>query len=83
MVLRAVAAAAPTGCTTSEVAATADLSRPTTHRLLMSLQAEGYLDRQVSRREWVLGPEMYLMGAVAAERYDVSRYARSCRGAGR
>ena len=75
-VMRAVAAGAPTGCSTSEVATIAGLSRPTTHRLLTSLQAEGYLDRDRSTGQWFLGPETYLMGAVAAERYDVTRYAR-------
>ena len=75
-VLRVVGAAAATGCTTSEVAIAAELSRPTAHRLLTSLQAEGYVDRDRATGQWFLGPEIYLMGAVAAERYDVTRYAR-------
>jgi len=75
-VLRVVAAAAPDGCSTSHVAAAAELSRPTTHRLLTSPQSEGYLDRDNSTGQWFLGPEMYLMGAVAASRYDVTRYAQ-------
>lgn len=75
-VLRAVAAAAPHGCSTSHVAISTALARPTTHRLLTSLQSEGYLDRDNSTGLWFLGPEMYLMGAVAAGRYDVTRYAQ-------
>ena len=73
-VLRAVASAR--GCSTSEVATTSGLSRPTTHRLLMSLQVEGFVDRDQSTGQWFLGPETYLMGTVAAERFDVTRYAR-------
>ena len=42
----------------------------------MSLQAEGFVDREQSSGQWFLGPEMYLMGMVAAERFDVTRYAR-------
>ncbi len=73
-VLRAVASAQ--GCSTSEVALTSGLSRPTAHRLLASLQAEGFVDREQSSGQWFLGPETYLMGMVAAERFDVTRHAR-------
>ena len=75
-VLRAVAAAAPNGQTTSQIATAAALTRPTTHRLLTSLLSEGYLDRDRRSGLWFLGPELYLMGAVAAQRYDVTERAR-------
>jgi DNA-binding IclR family transcriptional regulator len=75
-VLRAVAAAPDTGATTTEVAGATGLTRPTAHRLLSSLLAEGLLDRDQASGRWHLGPEMYLMGAVAAHRYDVTPAAR-------
>ena len=75
-VLRVVARA-PDGSTTSQVAVAAGLTRPTTHRLLTSLLSEGCLDRDRETGRWYLGPEMYLMGIVAAQRYDVTAKARA------
>ena len=40
-VLRAVAAAEPTGISTTDLARSAGLARPTAHRLLTALAAEG------------------------------------------
>ncbi len=73
--LRAVAAA-PDGTSTTQVATATGLTRPTTHRLLTSLLGEGCLDRDRTSGRWYLGPEMYLMGMVAAHRYDVTAKAR-------
>lgn len=75
-VLRTVSAAMPHGIATSDVARTAALPRPTAHRLLASLAAEGFLDHDRRSGRWLLGPELYLMGSVAAERYDISPLAR-------
>ena len=75
-VLRVVSQAMPEGVGTSEVARSAEIARPTAHRLLSSLAAQGFIDRDLRNGRWVLGPEIFLMGAVAAERYDVSELAR-------
>jgi DNA-binding IclR family transcriptional regulator len=75
-VLRAVGAAMPRGLGTSEVAASTGLARPTAHRLLASLAAEGFLDHDALSGRWIPGPELYLLGAVAAERYDITDAAR-------
>lgn len=75
-VLRAVSAAMPRGLSTSAVATTTGLARPTAHRLLASLAAEGFLDHDALSARWVPGPELYLLGAVAAERYDITATAR-------
>jgi len=74
-VLRGVAAAEPGGATTSEVARTAGLARPTTHRLLGALLLEGLVDRAPDGR-WLLGPELYLLGTAASGRYDVTALAQ-------
>lgn len=76
-VLRAVSAAMPDGLGTSEVAATTGLTRSTTHRLLSALVADGFVDRDGESGRWCLGPEVYLMGTIAAERYDVTDVARA------
>ncbi|WP_309711336.1 IclR family transcriptional regulator [Pseudolysinimonas sp.] len=75
-VLRAVSTAMPRGLSTSAVATATGLARPTAHRLLASLAAEGFLDHDALSSRWVPGPELYLLGAVAAERYDITATAR-------
>lgn len=66
----------PEGITTTQAARTTGLARPTVHRLLSALTAEGFCDHDHQAGRWLLGPELYLMGAVAAERYDISEQAR-------
>jgi DNA-binding IclR family transcriptional regulator len=75
-VLRAVGAAAGAGLTTSAVARETGLSRPTAHRLLSELAEQGFVDRDRDGGRWRLGPELFLLGAVAAARYDVTSRAR-------
>ena len=75
-VLRAVSTAMPRGISTAEVARSTGLARPTVHRLLAALTAEGFCDHDNRAGLWMLGPEMYLMGTVAAERYDITDIAR-------
>ena len=74
-VLRAVSAHEPGGASTSTVARATGLARPTAHRLLASLLTEGLVDRDAGGR-WLLGPELYLLGAAASSRYDVTAVAR-------
>lgn len=52
------------------------LTRPTVHRLLSSLAFEGLLDHDVSTGNWVLGPEILLMGSVASARFPLEDIAR-------
>ena len=75
-VLRVVSGSMPRGMTTSAVATATALSRPTAHRLLASLAAEGFLDHDGLSGRWVPGPELYLLGTIAAERYDITTLAR-------
>lgn len=74
--LRAVGSAEPAGASTTELARSTELARPTAHRLLTSLAAEGFLDRDNATGRWTLGPEMYLLGSAAASRYDITDHAR-------
>jgi DNA-binding IclR family transcriptional regulator len=74
-ILRCVSGAMPRGIGTTQVARATGLTRPTAHRLLSSLAAEGFLDHDSKLGRWHLGPEMYLMGSVAAERYDITELA--------
>ena len=75
-VLRAVSASMPGGLGSNAVASATGLTRPTAHRILSSLAADGFVDRDPEGSRWYLGPELYLMGALAAERYDITDLAR-------
>ncbi|MCS5735692.1 IclR family transcriptional regulator [Herbiconiux sp. CPCC 203386] len=66
----------PDGLTAAAAAHATGLTRPTTHRLLASLAAEGFVDHDVARGRWFLGPELYLLGSLAADRYDITDAAR-------
>ncbi|MGM1016052.1 MAG: IclR family transcriptional regulator [Actinomycetota bacterium] len=70
--LRLVTASGGSGAALHELARDADLSRSTAHRLLSALRAEGLVDRDEDGGRWTAGPELYLMGSVAASRYDVA-----------
>ncbi|OZC29385.1 IclR family transcriptional regulator [Gordonia polyisoprenivorans] len=69
--LRVIGAHEPDGVTTTVAARHASTARPTAHRLLCALQTEGLVDRDRAGR-WTLGPEIYLLGASAATRYDIT-----------
>lgn len=65
-----------TAASTRSLADAAGLTRPTAHRLLSSLAVQGLVDRTSDGRGWALGPEIFLMGLIAQERYDVEEAAR-------
>ncbi|MGA7148036.1 MAG: IclR family transcriptional regulator [Microbacterium sp.] len=74
--LRMVTSAGMEGLPVAELARRADLTRPTAHRLLAALRQEGLVDQDESTGRWMPGPELYLMGTVAASRYDITGIAR-------
>lgn len=74
--LRALSQGIPAGKKTSELARATGLARPTVHRLLTSLGEQGFVDRDSETSRWFLGPEMYILGHAAAERYDITDIAR-------
>ncbi|ALX66841.1 IclR family transcriptional regulator [Microbacterium sp. XT11] len=74
--LRLVTASGAEGGSLQELARSAELSRSTAHRLLTALRAEGLVDRDPESTRWMPGPELFLMGSVAAARYDVTTLAR-------
>ncbi|WP_067900029.1 IclR family transcriptional regulator [Nocardia vaccinii] len=74
--LRAISAYRSDGASTTELANTTGLARPTAHRLLVSLAEQGLADRDAKTGRWSLGPELYLLGAVATNRYDITDHAR-------
>lgn len=74
--LRLLAAREPEGATTTHLATTAAIPRPTAHRLLSALQEEGLVERDNDTGAWHLGPECFLLGA-AATPHDITPAARA------
>lgn len=74
--LKLVSTAGTAGATAQYLAEQAGLTRSTAHRLLCALEAEALLDRDGVSGAWLPGPELYLMGSVAAGRHSVPPAAR-------
>jgi DNA-binding IclR family transcriptional regulator len=74
--LRIVGRAPESGAALPDIVDAAGLTRPTVYRLMNSLAAEGLLDHNTETNTWHLGPELYVMGAVAAGRYAIEDLAR-------
>ncbi|MFC6153870.1 IclR family transcriptional regulator [Nocardioides yefusunii] len=72
--LRVLSDGEPAGVTTSAAARACGLARPTAHRLLTSLATAGLAERD-EHGAWLLGPELFLLGNAAAQRYDVTSVA--------
>ncbi len=66
----------PEGSPLVELVRESGLTRPTVHRLLSSLASEGLLDQDPVSGNWVLGPEILLMGSVASARFPLEEIAR-------
>jgi DNA-binding IclR family transcriptional regulator len=66
----------PEGSSISGLVRESGLTRPTVHRLLASLAAEGLLDHDARSGNWILGPEIFLLGSVAAARFPFEDLAR-------
>lgn len=73
--LRAVSGGTALGLSTTDIVATTGLTRPTAHRLLTALASEGLVDQDARTGRWHPGPELYIMGSVAASRYDIGSVA--------
>ncbi len=66
----------PEGMSLAGLVRESGLTRPTVHRLLTSLAAEGLLEHDPASGKWVLGPEIFLLGSVAAARFPMEDIAR-------
>lgn len=64
--LRLVASGQETGVRLTDLAEMSGLSRPTVHRLLQVLLAEGAVERGAGSRSYRIGPEMLLLGLARA-----------------
>jgi DNA-binding IclR family transcriptional regulator len=73
--LRLVAARAGRGIRLIEVVQQSGLTKPTAHRLLQALQRHGFIARDDATKLYHLGPEAFVIGALAHERHGIHRAA--------
>lgn len=59
-----------------EISRYTDLPKSTTHRLLSSLEAEGFIEQDPQNGEYHLGIELVRLGKVATENMDLPKIAR-------
>ncbi|BBK41152.1 transcriptional regulator [Allostella vacuolata] len=59
----------------TDIVSASGLHKATAHRILATLVREGLVQHD-GREGYVLGPELFLLGAIAARRFDISAIAR-------
>ncbi|MFG1229968.1 IclR family transcriptional regulator [Xanthobacter wiegelii] len=65
LLLRLIARSGAAGASMAELAASADLPRPTAHRMLKMLVAEGMLEQEPQTRRYRMGPLAFELGLLA------------------
>lgn len=73
--LRLVAARSGRGIKLAELVRQSGLTRPTLHRLVQALERQGFLAQDSLTRLYHLGPEAFVVGTLASERYGIHRAA--------
>jgi DNA-binding IclR family transcriptional regulator len=74
--LRLLGDAGPGGLRLTDIAAAASLPRPTTHRLLRAMTAEGFVAHDVHRRRYSLGLNLFVLAARAGNPLGLRDAAR-------
>jgi DNA-binding IclR family transcriptional regulator len=74
-ILRIVAGSGSEGAKLSKVVTAAGLSRGTVHRILLALIREGLIEQDGESKLYLLGPEAYVLGTIASQRYGIHTLA--------
>jgi DNA-binding IclR family transcriptional regulator len=74
-VLRAVARSRGAGISLAELTRETGLNKPTAHRLVVALMADGMAEQDKISLRYFVGPECYVLGAIANERFGLGRAA--------
>jgi DNA-binding IclR family transcriptional regulator len=59
----------------ADLVTSSGLTRPTVYRLLSALKATGLIEQDAETKRWYLGPESYVLGMLAATRFNIERIA--------
>ncbi|HEX6959393.1 MAG TPA: IclR family transcriptional regulator [Ferrovibrio sp.] len=73
--LRLVAAQGMKGAGLSSLVEASGLAKPTCRRILLALIDAGLIEQDPQTRRYFLGPEAYVLGTLATERYGIHRFA--------
>lgn len=76
--LRLLGESAKSGASLSELVVSSGLVKPTCRRILLALMDAGLVEQETPSRRYFLGPEVYVLGIIAAERYGIDRHALDC-----
>lgn len=71
-----VGRAGTAGARLSDVVAKSSLPKPTARRVLLALVRSGLLDQDGTTRRYHIGPEAYVLGVLASERFGIHALAR-------
>jgi len=74
-VLRAVARSRKQGINLAQLVRDTALNKPTAHRLVCALIADGMVEQDPASLRYFLGPECYVLGEIANERFGLGREA--------
>jgi DNA-binding IclR family transcriptional regulator len=74
-VLRAVAKGRTIGINLAQLVRDTELNKPTVHRLLLALIADGMVEQDTSSLRYFVGRECYVLGGIANERFGLGRDA--------
>ncbi len=76
--LRIVAGRAGRGVRLADAVEQSGLAKPTVHRLLQALERQGFITQDAGAKLYHLGPEAFVIGTLANERYGIHRAALPC-----
>lgn len=74
-VLRAVARTRTAGINLAQLVRDTELNKPTAHRLVLALIAEGMVEQDPHSLRYYVGRECYVLGGIANERFGLGREA--------
>jgi DNA-binding IclR family transcriptional regulator len=74
-VLRAVARTRTAGVNLAQLVRDTALNKPTVHRLLLALMADGMVEQDPKSLRYFIGRECYVLGGIASERFGLGREA--------
>ncbi|GAA0627587.1 IclR family transcriptional regulator [Brevundimonas kwangchunensis] len=73
--LRLIGARSKHGLRLTEIVAQSGLTKPTVHRMLRALERNGFVEQNPATRLYHLGPEAFVLGVLATERFGIHRAA--------
>lgn len=74
-ILRLVGSRSREGLRLADIVSQSGLAKPTAHRMLKALERNGFIEQSLDDRLYHLGPEAFVLGVLATERFGIHRLA--------